>query len=94
MPIFKKIKGKMPESPKIMYFLILICWILVFKSGLGNKGAALANGISYWMNALLLMAYVRISPSCKSTWTGFSKEAFHGITEFLKLSIPSAIMLR
>lgn len=72
---------------------LLICWILVFKSGLGNKGAALANGISYWMNALLLMAYVRISPSCKSTWTGFSKEAFHGITEFLKLSIPSAIML-
>ncbi|KAK7847201.1 protein detoxification 15 [Quercus suber] len=72
---------------------LLICWILVFKSGLGNKGAALANGISYWMNALLLMAYVRISPSCKSTWTGFSKEAFRGITEFLKLSIPSAIML-
>ncbi|XP_075093702.1 protein DETOXIFICATION 16-like [Nicotiana tabacum] len=23
------------------------CWILIFKSGLGNKGAALANAISY-----------------------------------------------
>ena len=73
---------------------LLICWILVFKSGLGNKGAALANAISYWINALLLMVYVRISPSCKETWTGFSKEAFRGIPDFLKLSIPSALMLR
>ncbi|KAG6705679.1 protein DETOXIFICATION 16-like [Carya illinoinensis] len=50
---------------------ILICWILVFKSGLGNKGAALANTISYWINALSLIIYVRISPSCKKTWNGF-----------------------
>jgi MATE family multidrug resistance protein len=73
---------------------ILICWLLVFKSGLGNKGAALANAISYWINVLILILYVRISPSCKKTWNGFSKEAFHGIPKFLKLSIPSAIMLR
>ncbi|TYH93425.1 hypothetical protein ES332_A13G253200v1 [Gossypium tomentosum] len=34
---------------------ILVCWILVFKSGLGNKGAALANAFSYWTNALLYL---------------------------------------
>ncbi|CAK7344570.1 unnamed protein product [Dovyalis caffra] len=72
---------------------IFTCWILVFKSGLGNKGAALANAISYWTNAFLLVLYVRTSPSCKKTWTGFSKEALHGIPNFLKLAIPSAIML-
>ncbi|KAG5243661.1 protein DETOXIFICATION [Salix suchowensis] len=72
---------------------IFTCWILVFKSGLGNKGAALANAISYWTNALLLILYVRISPSCKKTWTGLSKEALHGIPDFLKLAIPSAIMV-
>ncbi|KAB2050226.1 hypothetical protein ES319_A13G231600v1 [Gossypium barbadense] len=72
---------------------ILVCWILVFKSGLGNKGAALANAFSYWTNALLLVLYVRTSPSCKKTWTGYSMEAFYGILKFLKLSIPSAIML-
>jgi len=33
---------------------ILVCWLLVFKSSLGNEGAALANAISYWTNALLL----------------------------------------
>ncbi|XP_062078610.1 protein DETOXIFICATION 16-like isoform X2 [Humulus lupulus] len=70
-----------------------ICWFLVFKSGLGNRGAAMANAISYWINALSLVLYVRISPTCKSTWTGFSMEAFRGIPKFLKLSIPSAAML-
>lgn len=73
---------------------LFICWVLVFKSGLGNRGAALANAISYWINALSLVLYVRISPSCKKTWTGFSWEAFHGIPKFLTLSIPSAVMLR
>ncbi|XP_047271014.1 protein DETOXIFICATION 16-like isoform X1 [Capsicum annuum] len=71
---------------------IFTCWILVFKSGLGNKGVALANAISYWINFLLLAVYVRISPSCKSTWTGFSKEAFHDTWKYLKLAIPSAAM--
>lgn len=71
---------------------LFTCWILVFKCGLGSKGAALANGISYWINALLLMAYVQTSPSCKDTWAGFSKEAFYGIYQFLKISIPSTLM--
>lgn len=72
---------------------VLVCWVLVFKSGLAFKGAALANGISYWINLLLLAFYVRFSTSCKKTWTGFSKEALHDIPNFLKLAIPSAIMI-
>ncbi|XP_058088496.1 protein DETOXIFICATION 16-like [Magnolia sinica] len=72
---------------------ILVCWILVFKSGLGSKGAALANCISYWINALLLVVYVKFSPTCKKTWTGLSMEAFHGVLDFLRLGIPSAAML-
>ncbi|KAL6312214.1 hypothetical protein AAG906_025556 [Vitis piasezkii] len=72
---------------------ILTCWILVFKSGLRNKGAALANAISYWMNVLLLAIYVRVSPSCKKTWTGFSREAMHDVPKFLRLAIPSAVMI-
>ncbi|CAL5333484.1 unnamed protein product [Camellia sinensis] len=72
---------------------VLICWILVFKSGLGNKGAAFANAISYWINVILLAIYVRVSPSCKNTWTGFSKDALHDIPKFLRLAIPSALML-
>nr|GMD48821.1 protein DETOXIFICATION 16-like [Ipomoea batatas] len=72
---------------------VLSCWILVFKSGMGFKGAAMANAISYWVNVVLLGVYVRVSPSCKETWTGFSKDMFHGIIKFLRLGIPSTAMV-
>lgn len=69
------------------------CWILVFKSGLGSRGAAIANSISYWVNVLILALYVKFSPSCANTWTGFSKDALHNIPSFLRLAIPSAVMV-
>ncbi|PON31296.1 Multi antimicrobial extrusion protein [Parasponia andersonii] len=68
-------------------------WILVFESGLGTKGTALANSISYWINVLILGLYVKYSSSCEESWTGFSKEAFHNIGNFLTLGIPSALMV-
>ncbi|XP_058087828.1 protein DETOXIFICATION 16-like [Magnolia sinica] len=74
-------------------FHLCVCWILVFKSGLGSKGAALANSISYWINVILLALYVKYSPACKKTWTGLSKEALHDILNFIRLAIPSAIMV-
>ncbi|XP_038687660.1 protein DETOXIFICATION 16-like [Tripterygium wilfordii] len=72
---------------------IVECWILVFKTDLGTRGAALANSISYWINVLLLALYVKFSPSCSKTWKGFSMEALHNIPSFLRLAIPSAIMV-
>nr|GMD41096.1 protein DETOXIFICATION 16-like [Ipomoea batatas] len=72
---------------------VLSCWILVFKSGMGFNGAAMANAVSYWVNVVLLGVYVRVSPSCKETWTGFSMDMFHGIIKFLRLGIPSTAML-
>ncbi|XP_076943502.1 protein DETOXIFICATION 16-like [Bidens hawaiensis] len=72
---------------------VLVCWILVFKLELGSKGAALANSISYWNNVILLALYVKFSSACKKTWTGFSREAFHDILAFIKLAIPSAVMV-
>ncbi|XAR51193.1 hypothetical protein NMG60_11005749 [Bertholletia excelsa] len=70
-----------------------VCWALVFKSGLGHRGAALANSVSYWVNVILLGVYVRVSPSCKKTWTGFSREALRDVQIFVKLAIPSALMI-
>ncbi|XP_057868139.2 protein DETOXIFICATION 16-like [Cryptomeria japonica] len=70
-----------------------MCWVLVFRSGLGNKGAALANGISSWLNVTLLFLYIKISPACKRTWTSFTTEALHDIKHFLKLAIPSSFMI-
>ncbi|KNA09417.1 hypothetical protein SOVF_153750, partial [Spinacia oleracea] len=72
---------------------VLVCWVLIFKLELGIKGAALANNVSYWINFFLLAIYVKFSPAWMTTWTGFSKEAFHDLWNFLKLAVPSALMI-
>ncbi|CAL5028012.1 unnamed protein product [Urochloa decumbens] len=71
---------------------VLVCWVLVYKTGLGYKGAALATAISYLTNVSILAIYVRLAPACENTRRGFSKEAFHGIPRFLRLGVPSALM--
>ncbi|KAL5553031.1 hypothetical protein UlMin_040432 [Ulmus minor] len=70
-----------------------LCWCLVFKSGLGHLGAALAIGISYWMNVILLLLYMNCSPACAPTRVPVSFELFQGIREFLRFAIPSAVMI-
>ncbi|KAJ6429832.1 hypothetical protein OIU84_021269 [Salix udensis] len=65
----------------------------VFKSGLRNLGGALAVGISYWLNAIFLILYVKYSSACAKTRVPISIELFHGIGEFFRFAIPSAIMI-
>ncbi|MFQ6667703.1 hypothetical protein Gotur_033623, partial [Gossypium turneri] len=72
---------------------VFICWILVFKLSFGNKGAALAGSISYWINVLILAFYIKFSPSCVQTWTGFSNESLYEVLPFLGLAVPSAVMV-
>ncbi|KAM7463488.1 hypothetical protein LguiA_031609 [Lonicera macranthoides] len=70
-----------------------LCWVLVFKSGLGNLGAALAMGISMWSNVIFLAFYMKFSSSCTKTRVPISMEVFHGIGEFFRFAIPSAVMI-
>lgn len=72
---------------------VFVCWGLVFKLGLGIKGAAMANNVSYCLNVVMMGLYVKFSPACSKTWTGFSKEAMHDTWSFLKLAIPSGSMI-
>ncbi|KAJ0989133.1 hypothetical protein J5N97_007489 [Dioscorea zingiberensis] len=74
-------------------FHILVCWILVYKSGLGNKGAACSITISYWINVCLLAMYVKFSKACQHTWVGLTREAMHNIIHFIRLAVPSAFMI-
>ncbi|KAL6878249.1 hypothetical protein ACP4OV_012419 [Aristida adscensionis] len=70
-----------------------VCWLLVRRLGLGSRGAALANAVSYLANLSSLALYVRLAPSCKATWAGFSREAFRGVPGLLRLAVPSALMV-
>nr|CAB3467984.1 unnamed protein product [Digitaria exilis] len=72
---------------------LIVCWLLVYPLGMGSKGAALSNAISYWLNVAVLAVYVRVSSACKETWTGFSTDAFHDALSFFRLAIPSALMV-
>ncbi|EMS57956.1 MATE efflux family protein 5 [Triticum urartu] len=72
---------------------VVVCWALVYRLRLGMRGAALANAVSYFTNVSILAVYVRVSLSCKKSWTGFSLEALHGLFPFLKLAVPSALMV-
>ncbi|PIA63662.1 hypothetical protein AQUCO_00201184v1 [Aquilegia coerulea] len=72
---------------------IPLCWVLVYKSGLRAVGAALAIGISYWLNVIFLAVYITYSPSCEKTRVPLSKEALTGISMFLRLAIPSTLMI-
>jgi MATE family multidrug resistance protein len=70
-----------------------LCWFLVFKTGLGNLGAALSMSISMWLNVVLLSLYMKFSSTCEKTRVPISMEIFHGIREFFSYAIPSAVMI-
>ncbi|KAK2991343.1 hypothetical protein RJ640_007563, partial [Escallonia rubra] len=72
---------------------IPLCWVLVFKSGLGNIGAALAMSISTWLNVIFLGMYMKLSPSCEKTRASISMEILRGTREFFRFAVPSAVML-
>ncbi|KAI8028758.1 Protein DETOXIFICATION 14 [Camellia lanceoleosa] len=74
-------------------FHMPLCWALVFKFELGTEGAALAIGLSYWVNVILLGIYLKYSPVCEKTRASFSKDVFLSIGEFLCLALPSAGMV-
>ncbi|KAF9673954.1 hypothetical protein SADUNF_Sadunf10G0077400 [Salix dunnii] len=81
------------SSCATLCFHIPLCWALVYKSGLKNVGAAVAMGISYWLNAIFLGLYIKHSSSCAKTRAPISKELFYGIGEFFRFAIPSAVMI-
>ncbi|KAL0332447.1 UNVERIFIED_CONTAM: protein DETOXIFICATION 14 [Sesamum calycinum] len=69
-----------------------LSWALIFKLKLGNAGAALSIGFSYWLNVIMLGLYVKYSSSCEKTRTSFSKDVFLTTREFFRFAIPSAVM--
>ncbi|KAK9116191.1 hypothetical protein Sjap_015138 [Stephania japonica] len=70
------------SSTAALCFHVPVCWLLVFKSGLGNVGAALSIAI-----------YIKYSSSCEPTRVSLSKEAFTGIGQFFRLALPSTVMI-
>nr|XP_043639933.1 protein DETOXIFICATION 12-like [Erigeron canadensis] len=71
---------------------IPLCWVLVYKTGLGIIGGAISIGISMWLNIIILLSYMMYSPSCAKTRSPLSLEVFHGMKQFFRYAVPSAVM--
>ncbi|CAL1409828.1 unnamed protein product [Linum trigynum] len=72
---------------------IPLCWALVFRSGLGTIGAALAVSLSYWVYVVLLGVYMARSAECMRTRCKFVfKDVLLAAGEFLRFAAPSAVM--
>ncbi|KAL6520141.1 hypothetical protein OROHE_017284 [Orobanche hederae] len=74
-------------------FQLPLCWAFVFRLNLGNAGAALSIGISYWFNVVFILLYVKYSAACDKTRGSISMDVFVSVKEFFKLAIPSAVMV-
>ncbi|CAI9089781.1 OLC1v1024416C3 [Oldenlandia corymbosa var. corymbosa] len=72
-------------------FHALVGWIFMMKLRWGLFGAALALNSSWWLVAIGQFLYV-VCGFCGRAWSGFSWKAFSNLSEFVKLSISSAIM--
>ncbi|MCL7021812.1 hypothetical protein MKW94_012491 [Papaver nudicaule] len=70
-----------------------ITYTLVYWIGLGIRGAALSAAISLWISFIMLALYVNYSEKFKYTWEGPSTECFRYILPYMKLAIPSAVMV-
>ncbi|XP_076897017.1 protein DETOXIFICATION 12-like [Bidens hawaiensis] len=72
---------------------IPLCWVLVYKTTLGNIGAAISMGAAMWLDTLFLLCYMKYSPSCAKTRSLISLEVFHEMKQFFGIAIPSAVMI-
>ncbi|XP_059661500.1 protein DETOXIFICATION 18-like [Cornus florida] len=77
--------------PLIIHFGIT--YVLVHRTSLGFKGAALAVSISLWIAVFMLAIYVLYAKKFEHTWEGFSLESFHHLLASAKLALPSAAMV-
>ncbi|KAI6670558.1 hypothetical protein NL676_005443 [Syzygium grande] len=77
----------------VLCFHIPLCWILVYKLEFRSPGAALACGMSIWLNVTFLGFYVLFSSACERSRVRFTKNAFLGILEFFRYGVPSAFMI-
>ncbi|KAH7533917.1 hypothetical protein FEM48_Zijuj04G0182300 [Ziziphus jujuba var. spinosa] len=81
------------SSCTILCFHIPVCWALVYKLELGSRGAAMSIGLSYWLNVIFLVLYMKYSSDCEKTRVTFSIDVLLSIREFLSYAIPSGVMV-
>ncbi|KAG2545521.1 protein DETOXIFICATION 12-like isoform X2 [Panicum virgatum] len=81
------------SSLTTLTLFIPLCWFMVYKVGMGNAGAAFAVSICDWVEVTVLGLYIKFSPSCDKTRAAPTWETFRGIGSFMRLAVPSTLMI-
>ncbi|KAI8098368.1 mate-domain-containing protein [Gilbertella persicaria] len=95
---FLQAQGIMQASTYILMIVspinLLLNYTLVYLPPfqLGFAGAPIATACSYWLMLVLLVCYIRFVDG-KEAWGGWTSECLTGWWPFLKLSIPSLLMI-
>lgn len=68
-------------------------WLCIYTLGLGYLGAALATCISLWLQFFTLLVYIVYYKKGESTWPGWSQECLVDWLPFVKLAVPSMLLI-
>ncbi|XP_035523082.1 multidrug and toxin extrusion protein 1 [Morone saxatilis] len=68
-------------------------YVLIFSLELGVVGSAIANSLSQITICLLLFGYIRWKKLHQQTWEGWSTDCLQEWGSYMKLAIPSAVMV-
>ncbi|XLR63588.1 hypothetical protein S83_014260 [Arachis hypogaea] len=71
---------------------LLLAWLAAYKFKMGVLFVAAAANVSWIILTLGFLGYIVLG-NCPATWTGFSIEAFSGLSEFAQLSAASGVMI-
>ncbi|XP_075947987.1 multidrug and toxin extrusion protein 1-like [Anarhichas minor] len=71
----------------------IINYVFLFRLELGVAGSAAANAISQYVLAVVLYIYICCRGLHKATWGGWSLDCLQEWGPFIKLAIPSMLML-
>uniref|UniRef100_A0A3Q2VP66 Multidrug and toxin extrusion protein n=1 Tax=Haplochromis burtoni TaxID=8153 RepID=A0A3Q2VP66_HAPBU len=68
-------------------------YVLIFTLNLGIIGSAIANSLAQITLCLLLYGYIRIRKLHQKTWGGWSTECLQEWGSYMKLAVPSLLMV-
>uniref|UniRef100_A0A3B4GV94 Multidrug and toxin extrusion protein n=1 Tax=Pundamilia nyererei TaxID=303518 RepID=A0A3B4GV94_9CICH len=68
-------------------------YVLIFTLNLGILGSAIANSLAQITLCLLLYGYIRIRKLHQKTWGGWSTECLQEWGSYMKLAVPSLLMV-
>ncbi|XP_078080812.1 multidrug and toxin extrusion protein 2-like isoform X2 [Mustelus asterias] len=74
-------------------FNAVVNYILLYVAKLGVPGSAAANVASQYCQAILLFGYICWKKLYVGTWTGWSTDCLQEWGRFIKLAVPSMVMM-